>query len=175
MLGWIARLFRRRDDRRDIFRFWDGARWRAVDPLPASRALDESLGQRVGEVLALLTTPPPPDPPNVDVSAVRADYTRRQTEAALQLADAAGKAFGVLPFDGAGGLTEAERIRLATRFLVFLHGLAEDARPFASWPAAGSPSTPPASPTPPSSGSGTTGGPSPASTPSTSPAPSPTP
>ena len=172
MFGWLTRRFRRRGWDRTIFSYWDGSRWRRIDPIPASTALDAALGQRVGEVLATLTTAMPPNVEGIDLGPLPKIIEAKKLEAGQKLAAAACVVFNVKELSDTEGMTAAARIQLVTRFLVWLHQCAEDMRPFGNSPGQGVQPIRRPSPTESSSGSGSSGGPSPASSPTTTPKPS---
>lgn len=94
LFGWLSqRLWQKR---RQIFRFNDGSRVRAVDPIAIAVALKEHK-----EFL-----------PRHLTGAVNGDPESRK-----KVADAACDVFGVVPFDGLKtGLTVAERIELMLAF-----------------------------------------------------------
>lgn len=145
MLAFLRRWWSR--DRRAIFRFWDGAEWQRADPLKVMSVIEDDCpewGALLDAVEKGIETVPP-GPMKTDLLAVR----RGATEKLLAVTR---RAFGVAELDGKTGLTRAETLGLLARFLVWMVGLAEDARPLPDWPAAESHS-PPASTTEPSAAS----------------------
>lgn len=101
---WLMSLCGR--DPRGIFWFWDGRRWRGVDPIATTRLLltDPEFSW---EETPLLT--------NDDDPVV-------VTEALQACAAAARRAFGIKPFEE-GGLTEAECCRILFAFRDYLGDL----------------------------------------------------
>ena len=143
MFGWISRLFGRsrpaifaeRD--RLIFRFWDGTRQRAADPLDVRAALDEHGGPNWPDLLGvfgLAATEGMPMSP-----AVQASHAANVNASVGDLVALTRQAFGVEPFrereDGTTtGMTQAETLDLLTSYLTFAQQLEESARPFRSGP-----------------------------------------
>lgn len=126
MFGYSAR-------ERAIFRFWDGRRTRAVDPLAVQRTL-----------LAVEGFDPENDAKRADLvlkGGPGSDHPEALA-ALFRVVDATRRAFGVLPFREWGrwpfrrreGLTDAETLGLFAAFGGFLAELQEDARPLASSP-----------------------------------------
>lgn len=149
MIAWMKRLIRRpaASDRR-IFTFWDGERYRSIDPLPAWRAFQAAMGADPETALRSLYRRPVPGM----VGQLLERYHADKEAAAVKTAAAACAAFEVEPFADGRGLTEPERIALVREFVEFMIGLAEYAAPFAKRP--GPVSTSPASPTANSSAAG---------------------
>lgn len=127
--GLLARLAGRpaRPDRL-IFRFFDGRRQRAADPLEVWRSLEAAAGPDWQTLLVLLAVDPPPG----TVGAAAEAHRAKQEAAAETLGRAALAAFGVEPLHPyeKRGLTRAERVGLVGAFLNFMGGLAESARCF---------------------------------------------
>lgn len=90
-------------DIRGIFRFWDGARWRAVDPFEAARRLFTDKEFDWEETPQLL------DAPGV----------RHQLKATATIVAAVRSAFSVAELSQ-GGLTELECLELLWRFRAYL-------------------------------------------------------
>lgn len=99
-------------DPRTIFRFWDGRRWRAVDPIPVYRALCETPGFHPEESLEALRGP--------DESLV--------LDATKTVSEAVRSAFDIKPLD-AGGLTETECLSLYADFREYLGPLKKSTGP----------------------------------------------
>ncbi|VTT97597.1 unnamed protein product [Gemmataceae bacterium] len=106
MFQFVRRLFVRAEPppRRFLFTFWDGQRWRVIDPTPARRALGAAC----------------PDLARVAADLMGDDEADRRI-AEHQLLKAARVAFGVTEFrDDAGtltGLTVTETLGVALGFL----------------------------------------------------------
>ena len=127
MFGWLRQLLtaaRPRRDARQIFRYWDGAADRRIDPVLAWQALDALAGGEWQDTLKAVAAAPPPG----TVGGMARAWGERKRAATLKLADMVAGAFGVVPFDGSAGLTVAERVALAASFLDFMGGLAAAAR-----------------------------------------------
>ena len=108
LLGWLA--YRFSDDReRSIFGFWDGQKWRRVDPLPVFRALDS-------------------DPEfNSSRDAQAAD--EGDPAACARAVAATRRAFNLPEFDGTRGLTETECLLLLADFWQFCGDIKKKANP----------------------------------------------
>lgn len=106
MFHLVRRLFARAEPppRRFLFTFWDGQRWRVIDPTPARRKLEAAC----------------PDLARVAADLMGDDEADRRI-AEHQLLKAARIAFGVAEFrddDGTlTGLTETETLGVALGFL----------------------------------------------------------
>jgi hypothetical protein len=124
MFGWF-----RRKPTRHIFEYHDGTRTRHADPVEAWGRFEAACGGDPQQLLRQVATTPPPG----TVGAMLEAFQKAQAEAARKLADGVCVALGVKPF-GEGGLTVSERVSLAVRFIDYLAGLAEQARPFESSP-----------------------------------------
>lgn len=99
-MGWFAWLF----STRQIFRYWDGVRRRAIDPIAACRAL-----------FAHPTYNPETHPALVDLG----DDNAREI-----MLQAGRDVFGVQPFTlEHGGLTEDETLNLMVAFAEYMAGL----------------------------------------------------
>lgn len=142
MLGWLWRLFSRKKarDERQLFRFWDGTRYRRADPVELWAKMEGAAGEDWTDLLRLLAKAPPPGTIGDMLKLAR----KAQQDAATKIAEATCAAFDVSPFaeDGTAtvGLTKAERIALAASFLGFIGGLAGAARPFLRSPSPTGPS-----------------------------------
>ena len=105
LFGWLSHVL---DDReRLIFGFWDGRRWRRVDPLPVLRALDAD--------------------PEFNTSRDPGLIDRGDEEARGRALSAVKRAFGVEAFDGQKGLTETELLLLLVEFWDFCADLKKKA------------------------------------------------
>lgn len=102
LLGRLGRLFSRNRGR-DVFRFYDGRRWREIDPFIPARVLFSHPKFDWDETLVLLTMP----------------RVKPQLETAAVIVQAVQDAFKVKPFDQ-GGLTELEAIDLLYDFRDYL-------------------------------------------------------
>lgn len=98
---WVGRLLSRWGDDGDrcIFGFWDGTRWRRVDPLPVFRAIESD--------------------PEFNVSRDPGLYDRGDPDATARAVAAVKRAFGVETFDGERGLTETECLLLLNEFWAY--------------------------------------------------------
>ncbi len=112
-------------DPRATFEFWDGARWRSVDPIAVWAALTRDLGEDLGDALATVTTPAPPG----TVGEMAAKFAAARQAAAERVADAVCRAFGVEPYADGDGLTIPERIALAAGYVRHMASLGTAARP----------------------------------------------
>ncbi len=97
LIGWLIGLIHRRP--RNVFRFWDGRRYRSIDPFVAARVLFSHPKFDWDETIVLLTMP----------------RVKPQLETAGVIVSAVREAFGVASFDE-GGLTELESIELLYDF-----------------------------------------------------------
>lgn len=131
MLTWFRRLlaafFRARvkRDPRATFEFWDGGRWRSVDPIAVWAALTRDLGEDLGDQLATVTTPAPPG----TAGEMARKFAEARQAAAEKVAGAVCAAFGVEPYADGEGLTVPERISLAAEYLRRMAALGTAARP----------------------------------------------
>ena len=133
MLGWITRLFRRSKPVRQpsqTFEFWDGWRWRSIDPVEAWAALDTAAGGNWTDLMRTVAA----DPPAGLIGPMAAQYGKTKQEASVKLANAVCAAFGVDPYRDGQGLTIPERIDLAGSYLDHMARLAAAARPFGPSP-----------------------------------------
>jgi hypothetical protein len=98
-------LFRRRADRY-IFRYWDGGRWRAIDPSVAYRRLQEH----------------PEFDPQKHLPLLVSEDTQEQYKAADIVVDAARKAFDIGAFSDSNpaALTELETMAVLEQFYQFV-------------------------------------------------------
>jgi hypothetical protein len=150
MFRWLFRW--RHPNRDDCFCYYDGFRWRRVDPLVAARTLEAECPE-YGELFALLSDDAPAVP-----GPVGADLRQQRDDALVKLVAAARKMFGLAPLSDTGGVTEGAVFRALGDFLLWLEAAAEDARPFLTSRPRASPSTPPDSPAASSAGFGTAAG-----------------
>lgn len=130
--------YQTRARRRRIFRLKTSAGVKWIDPLPAARAMEATLGPDWTLLAAKLFQPPTPLPPGMPAGSLTAVLEAERaagSEAARRLADAAIVALGVPPLTADGkGATEDERLNAVVEFVGFLAELAEDARPFGTSP-----------------------------------------
>lgn len=89
--------------KRDFFRFFDGSRWRAVDPLPIARALFTHAKFDWDETPKLL----------------RSQQATVEIQAAKVIAEAVREVFAIAPAER-GGLTELECVDLLGAFQEYL-------------------------------------------------------
>lgn len=138
MLAWLKRrLGRRAQSRRLIFSYRAGGKSLAADPIVVQRVL-ESNGSAEWRTLFSVVNALAKPPSDAEASmmtteeAWRARAARRDA-AIFELAALSRHAFGLpeLTPDGEG-VTEAEAIDVLSRFIEFIGGLAEKARPFAT-------------------------------------------
>lgn len=128
MAIWLGRRTR------EIFRFWDGRRWRYADPLAVARALENN------ERFDWTTHPALTATGDLDALKVTADAVR--------------EAFALPLFDGRHGLTEGECLSLLADFTDYLDSLKKNTSPSPMWPVSTASDDP--SPTKSSSDSGST-------------------
>lgn len=121
-------LFGRRP--RDIFQFWDGSRWRSVDPFAVWIAFREATGDDLETLARRVMAPPTPGA----VGAMKEAEERQRAEEFQRFHQGIRAAFGVEVFDGQHGLTVKERLDLAVRFLIYLAQLGRQARPTTASP-----------------------------------------
>lgn len=96
---WLASLFRPRSSTR-IFAYYDGSRWRSIDPIQVIHALETH--------------------PTFNAERHLPDANQGQREAIEIIAAAVTDVFGVPPYDDAGrGLTIAERKGLLDTFYLY--------------------------------------------------------
>lgn len=131
MLSWLRRVlaafFRARvtRDPRATFEFWDGARWRSVDPIAVWGTLTRDLGDDLADALATVTTPAPPG----TVGDMAKKFAEARQAAAERVAAAVCAAFGVEPYADGEGLTIPERVSLAAEYLRRMRSWGDAARP----------------------------------------------
>lgn len=121
LLNWIRRTLSNR--RRAIFRFWDGTRWRAIDPMVAYRGLDAhaefSWEEHPLLIEAALDGQLATDP----------GVTRVAWEALGITAAAVRDVFAIPVFDGRRGLTEEELLNLLCDFSEYVRGVKKNISP----------------------------------------------
>lgn len=118
MLGWLKSLLARiRPAARCLFCYWDGAKWRSIDPIVAHRGLWTDLQCRLIEDGPISCNPKDSNGnPVYPISAV--------IEAEDRVRDLARRVFGVRPYsDTQPGLTCLEIDDLMNRFVVFSEGV----------------------------------------------------
>lgn len=104
----LSQAFRPRSSAR-IFVYFDGQRWRSIDPIAALYALE---------------THPKYSPEKHLEEAAKGDRQAIET-----IADAVCDVFGVKPFDGGQGLTIAERKGLLDVFYLYLDVVKKNIEP----------------------------------------------
>lgn len=115
-LNWIRR--RLADRSRAIFRYWDGARWRRIDPFLAFRRLSTHA-----------TFDWETDPALIDFAD-----KHTASECADKTVRAVREVFDVPLFDGSRGLTEAELIELLGQFTAYVSDAKKNIAPSATLP-----------------------------------------
>lgn len=131
MFDWLRRVLaaffraRVRRDPRATFEFWDGGRWRSVDPIAVWGALTRDLGEDLDDALATVKTPAPPG----TVGEMAKKFAAARQAAAERVAAAACAAFGVEPYADGEGLTVPERVSLAAEYLRRMAAWGGAARP----------------------------------------------
>lgn len=132
MLRWLSAALQRAKSlfrsKRDIFKFWDGRKWRYADPIVLDRKLNAACPEWQ-DVITFLRIPevasPVPMPEHV-----LADARVKQAGAIMKLADVVCAVFDVAPLDVIGnGMTEAARLLLLAKFLNFCNAIREEAVP----------------------------------------------
>lgn len=98
-----------RKTQREIFRYWDGLRWRAIDPMVVFRSMSSH----------------PEFNPEVHIPLLASDNLELQQQAAPIAVAATRQIFGIEAFaDGhEGGLTELETLAVLNDFCEFADGL----------------------------------------------------
>lgn len=131
MWNWILQLFGFRStlrDTRQLYRFYDGTRYRVVDPVEAWSAMEVAAGEEWTSLMRTMAADPPPG----TVGAALKLWYETQQDAAKKVAAAVCAAFGVAELaetDAAPiGLTRAERIALAADFMSYMGSLAAGAK-----------------------------------------------
>ena len=109
-LNWLLRRLQNRGRR--IFKYWDGSRQRACDPMVAARLLDAH------EKFDWETTP----------KFIDVEDAKLSDESMGITADAVRMAFGIPIYDGSRGLTEAELVNLLIDFVTYLNELKKNIR-----------------------------------------------
>lgn len=123
-LGSVRRWLR--DRHRNIFRFWDGARYRYADPVAIGTRLEE-LDPDYQDLLDVLAK----KPLDLPVGPVRDDLVKRQHEAIKKLADLARRTFDIPPLSETGeGMSLGECVGVVVRYFVFMEGLARESALF---------------------------------------------
>lgn len=123
-IGRIRRWYR--DLGRRIFRFWDGAKFRYLDPVAVGTQLEKeypnyqelliSLGRRASDA--------PPGP-------LREEITIQQRSAIKKLASLSRTVFAIKPVDENGdGLTDGESVNVITQYFLFMEQLARESQLF---------------------------------------------
>ena len=116
MWDFFAGLFRRLSERRNIFRFWDGRRYRRVDPWTAYRATLDYDGWNWDETPKLIAQ-----------DGEEEAMLRLKLDAIQTAVDMVRKVFGVRPVDQRG-LTEEECIALLWQFSSFVFAVKKNGR-----------------------------------------------
>lgn len=125
MFGFLWRLFKRHDP--FVFRFHDGERRRAVDPIVVEQVLTEKLGSDWLSKIDEVTKPMPDGLIGEEVIQWQAQRKELQDK----ILDAIDAAFEVKPFKDGKGLTVAKRCGILAGFNRFCMDLVTLARPFA--------------------------------------------
>lgn len=120
----------KRDADRKIFRFFDGTKTRRADPLAVMVKIEDICPQFADLLTVVARSADKPLIPG----PVADDLKAGQNAATAKLLEVTCTAFGVKPLGDTDGLTSAEQMTLLTRFLIFMGGLAEEARPLPSSP-----------------------------------------
>lgn len=103
---------RRRIERRDIFRYWDGTRWRYADPLTAWAQLWSDPACNLKDTLP---------------GAMRGDL-----EDAAEIAALSRRVFKLDTFDGTSGATQLEALDVLYELLAFMGNLKKKREPSAT-------------------------------------------
>lgn len=111
---------------RDLYRYYDGGRWRRCNPVAAAVKLEEVLPNYL-EHLGAVTV----DATKVPLGDMRAQAVKARNDGFLELARAARTVFDLPPLTDTRGLTDFEAVGVLARFFAFMEGLAAAARPFA--------------------------------------------
>ena len=116
----LSNLFRKwiQNRNRAIFHYWDGSKYRTIDPMVAYRELDLH-SEFDWETHPLLIDPP---------EGESAD-TRLSVEAMGITADAVRTAFHVPLYEDGRGLTEGELVNLLTEYAEWMNALKKNTRP----------------------------------------------
>lgn len=126
-LSRIRRFFY--DRQRNIFRYYDGSRWRRADPLVVGMKLEELCPEYL-DLLELIGK----DPLTAPVGPVRTDLITQQKEAAKKIAEVSRTVFNVTPLSDTDGLTGPEAIGVLTNYFLFMEKIAEGANLFHNSP-----------------------------------------
>ncbi len=135
-MGWLTRRFRKSEatQTRLIFRYKDGERERAVDPIDVEKVFAATFGDEWRDVLGQAATPIPPG-----IIGTQADEMRRQQqELDDKVLAAVNVAFDVKAFTDRGGpdgrteegLSDTERRGILAGYLRFCNDLLNVAYPF---------------------------------------------
>jgi hypothetical protein len=121
--------------RREIFRFWDGSKWRWADPIALNRELDKAGGEHWAAHLDVLSISFRIDELKLDPNMQRNQATALD-ESTQDLVRIIRTAFALPAFDPRSGLglTEAECIDLLAGYLHWMAQAESDARPLPSSP-----------------------------------------
>lgn len=125
MWQWLKNLFRKPDNPRGIFEFFDGSEARRVDPIEVWSKFQEATGEELDALLREASRPPTPGL----IGAMAEKASIRQREAVRRLHVGIINAFSIQAYDGHSGLTASERVALAVQYLQFLSSLAGESRP----------------------------------------------
>lgn len=132
-LRWLIGLFfkpKLHENPRAIFEYFDGQKTVLVDPFEVWTKFREVAGDDFDSVLRRSVAEPTPGV----IGKMAEVAAEKRREATKKLHEGIIAAFGVQAFDGAHGLTMAERVTLAVRFLVFMGELAQQAHPISASP-----------------------------------------
>lgn len=120
---FLDRLFgRRRDRRRGVFRYSDGARERRADVVAVGRRLEKECPD-----FAALLDAVRQDPKALPLGPLRDNAARELTAATYRLAAVARAVFELPPVHDAGGVTEGEALGVLTKYILFMEDLATSA------------------------------------------------
>lgn len=128
--GRIVNYLRNRS--RQIFTYFDGERWRRVDPLVVGVRLEDECPD-YQEMLDLIAK----DITNAPIGEVRDDLMKQKRVAVTKLDAVARQIFGLKPLSETDGVTSGEAIGILTQFWIFMHELGVSANVFADSPVAG--------------------------------------
>lgn len=122
--GSIANWFRKRS--RNIFHYHDGEKWRRADPYAIGQAFERDFPDYRDHFEALAEKES-----DTPVGPMRDQLAQRKKDAVTKIIAGARKIFDLKPLTETGGTTDAEAVRIATQFLLFMEDLAVAAGPFA--------------------------------------------
>lgn len=118
-----------RTKRDGVFRFYDGSKWRATDPLRIHRLINEHGGKEWEHWVGQLDMLDDPPAKFKLTESIRQERQNKGMEGAHKVADLARKVFAVSQVDD-GGLTDAECVRLFGDYIRYAARIAEEYRSF---------------------------------------------